>query len=346
MSGLGYRIFGAAIAVVAAMCTACGSDHFSVKGSFADGGTQNVRIVYGTDDGFEVEWVTMSDSRFAFEGCSEEPTVLYVFNQQKRLLAHAVVSNGDDIEIEGNIASPYTAAARGTKVNEQWSAFVEENGKAFASADPTAADAAIEKFIGANPDNVVSTLLLTNDYSRLTDKKKVESLLSKISTEARPESIMKHFYAMQAMQVEEAKKENIQTMQFYTHRDSTEMIMPYRFAVSLLYFWRSDDKTRQSDFGSVRDFDKELGSKRFQVADINIDSDTVRWKNAIRRDSVKWVRYWAVGGFTNLYLRNLRLTSTPYYIVADSTGRQIYQGESFAEASKAVEKRLGKNPGR
>ena len=343
MNVLNNRILSYFTLVVLSACfVACSSDHFSVKGRITDAGTQNVRVVYGSDEGFEATWVTVKDDHFVFTGSSEEPVVLYVFNQQKKLLVHALVKNGDDVEIEGSLSAPYRMVVKGTDENEQWSGFLIENSKFFDSEDFQSVDRAIEKFIAENPDNVVSALLLTNDYSNLTDRRQVETLLGKLSIEARPESIMKYFYAMQAMQGDESKKDRIQSMQLYSSRDSIETVAPYKYSMNLLYFWNPDDKMRYSDFANVKNFVRELNSKRLQVADINLDSDTLRWKSIVRNDSAKWVRYWAVGGVMNSYLHNLKLTSTPYYIVADSTGKQVYQGDSFAAARKAVEDKLTK----
>ena len=90
------------------------------------------------------------------------------------------------------------------------------------------------------------------------------------------------------------------------------------------------------------DFDKELDSKRLQIVDVNLDSDTLRWKSILRNDSASWRRYWAVGGVVNNYVRNLSISSTPYYILSDSTGNILYHGDNFAAARKLIENKLGK----
>ena len=46
-------MMAAAALIVALLGTGCSSDHFTIEGVIADGGTQNVRVVYPTDDGFE-----------------------------------------------------------------------------------------------------------------------------------------------------------------------------------------------------------------------------------------------------------------------------------------------------
>ncbi len=334
------KILLSILAVLALLTASCSSDHFTVKGELADAGTQNIRIAYATGDGIETVWITMTDNRFTFEGQSEAPTVVYVFNQQRRLIAHIVAQNGDKVTMEGSIAEPYKIKITGTDANEEWSKFMNENCEDFANAQTKKTDAAIEAFIHENPNNVVSTLLLTNDYSSLTDDPQTKKLLSMISTEARPESLMKNFYIMQSALNDAASKERIQSMQLYSSRDSIETVAPYMHSLNLLYFWTPDDKSRIQDIKSLKDFMGSFASSRLSIADINLDNDTTMWKNIVRRDSMKCTRYWAVGGVMNTALRNLRLSSTPYYIVADSAGNQVYHGQSLQAARKMIESRL------
>lgn len=327
---------------VAALAAGCSSDHFTIEGSVTDGGTQNVRVVYPTDDGFECDWVTLKDGRLAYRGESAEPVVVCIFNQQKRLIAHALVSNGDDIEFTASLAEPWATVVRGSKVNEQWSEFIVSHSKDFASGNHSATDAAIEDFVAANPTSVVSTLLLMNEYSDLTHKKRVDDLLAKIEIDARPESVMRSFYAMQAMRGELSDKERMSTITLWSDRDSMENIRPYSKTLSVYYFWTPDDRNRSDNYKQLKAFSKELGSKRLQVVDIDLDSDTLRWKSIVRGDSASWQRYWAVGGVTNSYLRNFNITTTPYYILADSTGHLLYHGDNFATARQLIEKKLKK----
>ena len=212
----------------------------------------------------------------------------------------------------------------------------------FSNENHAATDAAIEEFIETNPGNVVSTLLLMYNYSDLTDKKKIDALLAKIEIDARPESVMRGFYAMQSMRADISEKERMATMTLWSDRDSMENVRPYGNTLSIYYFWNPDDRMRYNDFHAIKDFDKELDSKRLQIVDVNLDSDTLRWKSILRNDSASWRRYWAVGGVVNNYVRNLSISSTPYYILSDSTGNILYHGDNFAAARKLIENKLGK----
>lgn len=318
----------------------CHSDKFTVSGNFTDAGTQSIRIAYATGENIETAWLTIENHQFNFDGSSEEPTVVYIFNSQRKLIAHVVAKNGDEIKLEGELSAPYNLKISGTGENKEWGKFINGNSQAFADGNHKAIDAAIEKFIDENPDNIVSTLLLTNDYSDLTDGAKTKKLLSKISSEARPESLMKNFYTMMSSLNEVASKEKIQSINLYSSRDSMEYFQAYKHSLNLLYFWTNFDENRRSDINKFKEYRASLTSDRVGVIDIHVGNDTTIWKSAIRSDSTKWVRYWAVGGVTNFALRDLRLSSTPFYIVADSAGNQVYYGKSFEEACKIISSKI------
>ncbi|MGN1246858.1 MAG: DUF4369 domain-containing protein [Muribaculaceae bacterium] len=338
----GKSIIALIVAAVALLCAACSSDHFTIEGAIADGGTQNVRVIYATDDGYECAWVTMQEGRFTYQGVSEELVPVWVCNQQKKVIATVLLKNGDDVKIEGSLAAPYSTKVSGTDANEEWSEFIVAHSDDFSNENYAATDAAIEEYIAANQGNVVSTLLLMGNYSDLTNKKKVDALLAKIEIDARPESVMRGFYAMQAMRADLTDKDRMATMTLWSDRDSMENVRPYGTSLSIYYFWNPDDRMRYNDFHTIKDFGKELNSKRLQIVDVNLDSDTLRWKSILRNDSASWRRYWAVGGVVNNYVRSLNLTSTPYYILADSTGRMLYHGDNFAAARKLIENKLKK----
>lgn len=326
---------------MATLLVSCESENFTIKGDFTDSGTQNVRVAYATNEGIVTEWVTMNNNKFTFTGNSEDITVIYIFNHQKKMIAHVVAKNGDKIELKGNIDEPYRLQVSGNDASEQWYKFINENHEIFENEDSEEKDKAIENYISENPDNIVSALLFINDYSNLSDNNKNKKLLTLISSEARPESIMKNYYAIQSMQNDAASKEKVQSMMLYSEKDTIVSYSPFRQSYNIIYFWNPDDKSRREDVKKLKDYTENFSSKRLLVLDVNLDNDTIKWKNIIRGDSVKnWTRYWAVGGIVNTSLRRLKITSTPYYIVSDSNGVKVYSGKSFNDAINTINTKL------
>lgn len=102
----------------------------------------------------------------------------------------------------------------------------------------------------------------------------------------------------------------------------------------MLYFWRRTD-------GPHKGILKELSSQPadIQIADIYLDPDTVQWRYLTERDTIdRRLPLWAFGGEMNLSLSKLAVPSDPYIIVTDRKGKQLYRGESVADAVKAAAK--------
>lgn len=325
--------------LLALQLSGCGNGHFSVKGNFSDGGTQNVRIVYVDGDHVASEWITLIDNKFTFEGSTENPTILYLFNQQRKLIAHAIVKNGDKISISGEIKKNYRTKVTGNDLNEEWNNFINEFSELLETHRYRRFDEKIDSFIDCNPENIVSTLLLLNDYSDLTDDEIVKEKLAKISSKAQPDYVMNSYYVIQTMNIEQ-KRQKLMTMPLYSSRDSVENFAPHQHTMSLIYFWNTEDNSRKTDIRELKKIEESHRADNFTIIDINLDTDTTRWKKAIKRDSIPWSRYWAVGGVMNRQLSFLQLSATPYYIVVDSTGTQSYSGQSLQEAIANVERKI------
>ena len=54
------------------------------------------------------------------------------------------------------------------------------------------------------------------------------------------------------------------------------------------------------------------------------------------------MHFWTVGGSLNRAISNLDINSSPYFIVANSLGRQLYRGNSLESAIKAVDTQMSK----
>lgn len=334
------KLTRAALLAIAVAATGCSDDHFTIRGNITDGGTQNIRIMYPLSSHVETQWITLIDNKFSFEGVCEEPTVVYIFNQQRQLLAHFLVENGQKVEFVSSMKHPYRIRVKGSRANEKWNSLINEYHEILEKRDYELFDEKIDSFIQKNPDDIVSALLLTNDYSTLVDQEKTKEMFAKISGKAQQEAIMRNYYVMRSMMVNNSKKAKLPSVPLLNPNDSIESLALFKHRLNLIYFWYSDDRGHKSNIDSLKQFTQTHQSRRLAVVDINLDSDTTRWKKSVRKDTVEWKRYWAAGGIMNKQLSNLMLSSTPCYLIVDSAGIECFRGESLEEAAKMVEKRI------
>lgn len=327
----------AALVALAAAMTACDGGKFSIEGTLKDAGTQYLQAIYLSGDSLTNTPVSAVDGKFVMEGNSEELAVVYFYTSQGRLLTHVAAQNGDEIKLEGSVADNYGIAASGTDANSQWSGFIRDRAADFKAMDFKKTDKAIADFVRKNPDNVVSTLLLTCDYSD-PGSAEAQKLLKSISETAKP-ALLLSLYSSAINGIRTPAK--LSMLKLRGENDSLDIVKTRGHTLSVVYLWNSSDQDRKAVVERLKNLKKKSGDK-LQIVDICLDSDTLSWRSSIRRDSSSWRHYKAVGGPVDKTVENLNVKGSPFFIVADSVGTQIYRGISAEEAEKAVNGKLHK----
>lgn len=326
---------------IALFClTGCSSDKFKIEGHITDIGTQNLRVIYSTGTTINSMWIPIVDGKFSFEGSSPELTVVNIFNQQKGLIAHVVAKNGSNIKIEGSFKDPYKFKITGDNINEEWGEFINSHSDAIKKGNSTMIDIDIEKYIRSNKNSIVSTLLLMNDYSNLTNTETVDKLIAMIEPEARPEQLMQPYRGMSEESQSVNSKKILTSFILYSSADSIEGFNPSISKASLIYFWIPENNDRKEVLNKMKEISKKYGKSKLQLADITLENDSSIWKKEIKTDSVSWKQFWGLGGRMNNAVRSMQVNTAPYFIVTDSIGVQLYRGNSVTDACNAVTKKL------
>jgi len=64
------------------------------------------------------------------------------------------------------------------------------------------------------------------------------------------------------------------------------------------------------------------------------------WKKSIENDSATWVQGWVVGAASAHSIERLGINRLPFFIIADSTGKQLYRGPSVDSVTHRIEELL------
>lgn len=338
-----YFINIVAFLAVMLLVVSCKDEFFTIDGTFADGGTQNIRIMYVTDyETLQSEWMTMADGHFELTGMNQDWTVVYIVNNRKDIIARAAVKDGDEIEIAGSMADPYHVAVEGNDATEEWNRFMIENAALYMMPDRTQLNQAIEKYVNSNPDRISSTLLLLNDYANISGTTDVDTLFKRISMEARPAGLVNNYFALSQQLDKEKSDKNIPSVMLYNSEDTITTITMARFKATLLYFWDKKDSQRREAIKDLKElYSRHGGDKgRLQIVDIMMSPDSSRWKKTLEGDSTRWKHYWAPGGALSRNLVNMSIECTPYFILTTSVGKQLYRGSSLTDAIEATDKQM------
>ena len=325
--------------VLLIILTSCKENKFVITGEISKLGTQNIRIIYTSNNTVNSLWVPAVEGKFSIEGNAPDITVVDISNQQKGHIAHIAVENGDKIELKGDMKDLYGIKVSGNKTNEKWSGFINDRKEIFIKGNSSIIDIEIEKFIRENKGNIVSTLLLMNDYTSLENTKHTDSLLSLIDEKAKPESLLTGYKGIINNDMTNVPKKTITSFILYNKTDSLESFIPGLSKLSLLYFWNSENENRGIIMKELKRLSQKYRKSELQIADITLDNDSAIWKKRIKNDSVQWKQFWALGGRMNNVLYRMDVRFAPYFIITDSVGNPLYRGKSFEEVEKAIERK-------
>lgn len=315
--------------ILASMMSACMGDKFKIDGSIEGLHGTEIRVMFAGDSGIVNEFVPIDKKghfSFSAQGASQ-PTLVSIMDRQGEVLTMLVVTNGDHVKVNGDAGKPLGIKVKGSKVNEDWQMFRDEHAAFYTDANPSRLDAAIEKYIGEHPKDLLSTVLLVADYSNYSDRGKVSKMLKSIDAAARPESLTLEIGT--ARQPGKESLPRIMTLTLVKHGGSAFEEIKLTGHVSLLYMWGQPQNQREA-------INRQLGALASNIAVIDIltESDTLKWHKTIAGESRQ--HYWAPAGPLEQGLQLLHVTTLPWFAVTDSTGLVTYSGPDYHAVEKAL----------
>ena len=309
---------------------------FTVNGEIDGGGTQKMRAIYYADGAANLLGIDVSNGKFKVEGNLTEPSMIEFFSANKKLLGRGYVEPGDELKCKFYKDSPYKAEITGNEVSERWSKFLRDNANTFASNNPEKINNLVKKYINNNKSDILSTLLLLTEFSTPDNEMEAAKLLSLIDPEARPQSLIDSYEALLDRYTNVKASENLAMISYYSSTDSLKTIVPHSTSYSVVAFSNNETRNNGEIADTMRSLRDKYHPRRLQVVDISRDTDTLVWKKSIKGDSATWQQGWVIGAVSAHSIDRLGITRLPFYIVADSTGKQLYRGNSISKATDEV----------
>lgn len=332
-----YIVTAVALAMLAVVMPGCSSS-FRVEGNIQNLGNQNVLMVWATAEGVKEVRATAVNGVFKLKGESNDPALVVIYNAQNQLIAHFVMEDGDHMQLRGDMEDPLGIEVKGADVNERWYKFIADHRSEYESFDRKGLDTAIEKYVAANTDDMLSTLLLMVDYSQLGNQQKMKSLLAKISSDAKPEWLLKAYERMVERRPKSASR--IGSLLLIEDNGDFGSINATTARATLLYLW-VNSSAHNAEMSGITTLAKEFPNKsQLQICDIYIDPDTASWRNFTANDGSSWRHFWAPEGPLNSQIKSLSVSTTPLFVVADSLGKVVYNGPDINEATKQTRQLL------
>lgn len=327
------------IALLALLLQSCsGDDNFVIEGTVRGIASQNVTLTYFANGGLKSITMPATDGHFAFSASSPSATLALIsVSPDNHRLATVIVRNGDHITITADINDPYAAEVKGNADSEAIAKWIKENTTILRNRNTAAINRAVEKYVGANKDQLHALAILSTFYTSEGYEAKADSLFSLLSPEARPVEVAQGFDMVISSRLSAMKNSPVPMLKLYERSDSIVTVNPMRHSATLLCFIDTEGGSRDSIASQLRYLAGHYDKSRFAAVEISTAPDSAAWRQSIRRDSTMWTQTWVPGGTAGTPIRRLAIPRLPYFITADSTGRAIYRGSSVAKARKAVE---------
>lgn len=328
------------LAVVGSLLTGCGSaDSFTVDGQIAEGGTSTVELTYYADGAVKRSSVSAHDGKFRLEGTASSPALGFITIAGSNPVAAIVVSDGDDIECEISRDNAMWKA-KGNKASELLARFSSDNSDIIAAGNYKEINSRVAEYVRAHPDETgAAALLVTRFYSR-GNEFLADSLAGLIDPDVRTPGVMQNFMASLSSQLTAETRANLSAMALFERRDTTIRFTPSRQTVALFAFVGTERQMRDSVVPRLRELSAKWPERRCRVIEVSLAQDSSTWKHSVARDSATWIQAWAPGTVAASSFRRLAVSRNPFFIVADSLGKQLFRGSEISDAVTTVENHL------
>lgn len=319
------------ITVGCLLLAACGhSDTFRAEGTIADGATINIRVITHSRSGVAMNVTAALDGKFHFEQPLKETSLVELFDNDYRPLARFIVSPGDDMKLEIDRANPYASKIDGNKDSREWSQWLNANAETLKSGAPEARNAIIAEYVSANPGKRTAEMLMASEFAVRGHESLADSLYRSIDPGLREDALTADFADMVG-RLAAGCAAKMPTLHFLK-RGNYKGSLKAADADLTLYVFTSELNGRDTILPTVRKLARLAVGRRLAIADMGLHQDTVPWSREIRNDSATWVQGWLAGGTAAAGVADLALPEVPYYVLADSAGRQLWRGPSVEDA--------------
>lgn len=334
--------------VLTAVLAGCQKSEFFLIFDMAEDVTDNFDATYyatAKDGGLTVQAVaSVMKGKCELRGVTTLPTLIYITAKKSTVPLVVYATKGDKIEITGDNNQPLSWNVGGNDINKELTEWRLDALEQLKSGEAKKINEKVSNFIENHTDNPVSLILLLTYYNRKENENEYVKLLNLLSGVDNKESWIRLASRADQLKVTSFNPASIESLVMRSQHGHADTFMFKGKNPGFLVFWQNDIKEKKEIVDSLKILLKQYSDSSTRIiADINLDTDSIVWKNAIKRDSLKNIsRLWAPAGFADQAVMRLQVSGLPYYIVVDKNGKQVYRGADFKEAKTNFGKLVSK----
>lgn len=344
------------------LLSGCVKNEFNLTFQFPKDYVGNYIVDYYAWDsktGFWVENVaSIQNGTASLGGVTKRPTLVYIRDASSPANSIALyVERGDKITISGDKNDLNTWSVNGNKISRRWSEWRNENAQVLSSARGEMTPEKIKvisDFIENNKSDKLSTLILLTDFNRRSDPDKFVQLWNLVDDDAKRQNLIEMCGAVDFLGLEfevdakgnlvRGKNPSHKTLILRSRANGLDTLRLTNVKSSIFYFYDTGSSERDVAVDSLKAVSKEFpdSTERF-IATVALQPDSMVWINVSRRDSIRGVVCaWAPQGLADRNLVELGVARTPWFVVKDKSGADVYSGSRTEDAIDAFRTQMKK----
>lgn len=330
-------------AVALVVLASCGVDkEFRIDGRVDGFGTGNLRLVYYNGDGVQSIAATAVDGRFMVSGKLNRPAMMRVYTNNGAIVGRLIIEPGETVDAVFNLTDPLNIKLDGNEDSERYAKFITGNADVIRSGNKAAINAAVDKYVSANPQRAVSGLLMADYYDSNGYEDRAMELINQLGRDARNTAALDGLRDMLQMLSYPIDSLCLTPLRLFGPGDSLSTVDPAKASLTVICLTTADNRGADSVAAAIDLIRNGKRNGKVQIADISCDLDTAAWKQSLRqladngKTSTSVSRYWTPSAYNIEAFEKMPVRRVPWFIVADSTGRVLYRGSSVAAARKTA----------
>jgi len=303
-----------------------------IEFAFAGGsGTVTLAYYHHSDKKGKVEYVRIpyTEGKGGVELPVGKPAVVVLGNDRQNTVCPVYVSGGEDIKVSGPDNKPAEWIVEGDEENELMSEWRLANSRLLSHGPSRELNAKIAEFAKKHPESQSAGILLVLYYDRREDQTEFEKLWNSLAPDIRASEIVTALGSAGKWQNPGASKAGITAAEFYTSADSIVRIDPKDSPYNIYYF--REEKSNDGLLTSLAELSDSTSGLR--LIDVMMRPDSTGWRRSVKAGSIA---VWTPGGEENSAVKQFGLPTSPFIILVDSAGRQLYRGKDMQEMRKRI----------
>lgn len=316
----------------------CSKNEFYMDFNLSEDITDNYNVVYYASDiqgGKTVQSVApVMNGKCRLLGVTKLPTLIYITEKNATLPLVVYVEKGEKIILTGNGKNPLEWKVEGNIINEDFSKWRETNLEILTGGNREEINKIVAEFVKDNASKPLSLIMMLSYFDRRLDEFEYVTLMGGLTKISEKDKWLTMAARSDQYDFSLYYPARIKSFVARSITNYPDTITFSSNSPAIFFFWQNELNNKKELVDSMKILVKEFpDSNKRIIADINLDSDTIIWRNGIRRDSLKSThRLWMPAGLADKDLLKLKVGNLPYYIVFDSLGLQQYRGGDIKEA--------------